>query len=184
MSEEKQKRSSVSRERALEILAEVDAAGPGRLSREDKSGWIKVTNALSKGRVYIQNREDVREVHLSGWGAGFAGTVPPPKASGKVEAHLYMDGDDPLEALRAVLIALAAQEASAEVPKKERAPAAPRERAEPKKKASTDVDRVNRIRERARELGISAKLEVDGEGVPVDPEAFEAAVDEAAQPEA
>lgn len=173
---EKSKKPTIDRAEAISVFEQVDAANPGKLTREDKSGWIKVTSAASKNRVYIQNREDVREIHLSGWGKDLPGTVEPPKANGKVQAHVDMEGDA-LATLKSVLEALAEQVAT-EPSKKEKAEAAPKAPKE-KKKPPSDADRVERIKKRAAELGLNKKLEVDEDGQAADPAAFEEAVEEA-----
>lgn len=175
-------KSTIDRAKALEVFERVDAANPGKLAREDKTGWIKVTSNASKNRVYIQNRDDVREVHLSGWGKDYPGTVAPPKANGKVQAHIDMDGDA-LATLEAALTELANQVAT-EPAKKEKS-AAPKAEKAPKaaKKPATDQDRVQRIKERAAALGLDKKLEEDQDGEAVDPAGLEAAVDEASAAE-
>lgn len=172
----KSTKPSILRTDAIAVLENVAAANPGKLTYEDKSGWTKVTNESSKGRVYIQLRDDVREVHLSGWGKGFEGTVEPPKANGKVEAWLDLSSPDAINNLETILNALARQEAPAPAPKKERAVSQKPAKA---KSVTNDEDRVAAIRARAAELGIGEKLETDVDGEAVDPVAFEAAVDAA-----
>jgi len=167
---------SILRTDVMAVLENVMATNPGKLTYDDKSGWIKVTNESSKCHVYIQRRDDVREVHLSGWGKGFEGTVEPPKANGKVEAWLDMSSPDAINNVEAVFSALASQEAPAAAPKKERAVS---QKPAKVKSVTNDEDRVAAIRARAAELGIGDRLDGNAEGDAVDPVAFEAAVDEA-----
>lgn len=154
----KAKHPSIERKRVDGVLEAALASAGDALSVEEKTGWTKVTSKASGNKVYIQNREDVREVHLSGFGGGLAGTVPPPRKNGKVEAHLDMSGDDPYAALAAVLGELAGQQAAA---KPAPAPKAPKE---PKAKPVSDDERVARIKERVTALGL------DGEKEPEQPE--------------
>ncbi|MFA6159155.1 MAG: hypothetical protein WC763_06050 [Candidatus Paceibacterota bacterium] len=148
---EKTKQNTIERKRTDEILDRVQAAYPDALLVEDKSGFKKITSVASGNKVYVQLRDDVREVHLSGWGDGLPGTIPPPKKNGKVFAWLDMNGDDPYAALEALLEALATQAAPT------KAVAAPKVPKEPKpKKAESDDERLTRIKARVKELDLES----------------------------
>lgn len=153
----KAKHPSIERRRVSEVLEAALAAAGDALSVEEKTGWTKVTSKASGNKVYIQNREDVREVHLSGFGAGLPGTVPPPRKNGKVEAHLDLAADDPYANLAAVLSALASQQAPV---KAAPAPKAPKE---PKARPVSDDERVARIKERVTALGLDGDKEPEPE---------------------
>lgn len=167
MSDEKTKKHpSIDRKRVDETLAAALAAHPDVLRSEDKTGWRKVTSTKSGCKVYIQLRDDVREVHLSGFGEGLPGTVPPPRKNGKVLAHLDMNGSDPYAALAAVFDTLAGL---TEVEKAAPAPKAPKEA---KVKPVSDDERVKRIAARVEALGLgdapasATLIDVSGESQP------------------
>lgn len=67
-----------------------------QLTLEEKSGWTKIQGpAGPRGpRVYVPKRETVRQVDLSGFGAGWKGTIPPAAKNGNVQAHIDLEGDD------------------------------------------------------------------------------------------
>lgn len=142
---------------AIAVLDNVRAAHPDLLEVEEKTGWTKVTGRESGLKVYIQLREEVREIHLSGFGAGLPGTKEPPKKNGKVLAWIDMEGDDPASALEAALttVATSKKEVKPAKPKPEvKAATAPK--SDPAKKAEK---RIEDLKKRAEALGLGSAVE-------------------------
>ncbi len=163
MSETKSKGPALDHTKVAEVLLRVVETHPDALKTEEKSGFTKVESVATGNKVYVQRRDDVREVHLSGFGAGRVGTVEPPRKNGKVQAWLDVNSADPYAVLEEVLVELATQQAA---DKPAAAPKAPRESKADKPKvakadATSDADRVSRIKARV------AALNLDGDAAPV-----------------
>lgn len=127
---------------------------PDVLTVEDTSAYRKVISKTSGNKVYVQLGDNVHEVHLSGFGEGFAGTTPPGKKNGKVQAHLDVTSDSALDVLWDALVALASSEASAKPP-------TARAKKEPKQKADSDSDRLEKVKARAAALGLGVDSAAD-----------------------
>lgn len=180
------KKTPVTRAALMTIVAEVMATLPDTLTVDDgMSAWTKISSVASGNKVYVPKREGaVKEVHISGWGKGLAGTVEPPKKIGKVEAFLDLEADDVEGNFRALINDLALQS-----PKAAKAKPAPAEKPVGEKPAprrakgdaSAEESRVEEIKRRAAELGLGVSVELDKDGSAKDPEAFAEAVDAVAR---
>lgn len=133
------------------------AARPSNLSVEDKAAWTKIQGP-SGGRIYVSRAKGVKQVDLSGFGAGLPGTVKPKVPNGKVLAQLSFKGteDEVMARFQGVLEALSAlpaPEPKAKAAKAEKAASTKGKKSASKK---TSGNRKAKIAERATEMGLGA----------------------------
>jgi hypothetical protein len=72
---------------------------------EDKAGWVKLTGTRGC-TVYVAKQKVVRHIHLSGFGQGMPGTVPPDRENGRVAAQLDMEDPNAMRYFAQILKAL------------------------------------------------------------------------------
>jgi hypothetical protein len=155
--EKKSSKPHILRSEALRVLNEVQAATGDALVVETKSGWVKVSAAADpRTRIYIQDRDDVQQVHLTGLGAGEPGTVAPPRKNGRVEAWLDVEAEDAVATLKSLIERVAAVTApvKSERPAKVAGETAPKTERAAKAGAVDDSERMKRLAKRAEELGV------------------------------
>ncbi len=95
-------------------ISSVILANAVGVSIEEKSAWVKVSGPRgNKGpRIYIQRKENVRQVDLSGMGVP-EGCVPSDGDNGTVQAHLDLAGDWEAALVRAIALVAASSTAQA-----------------------------------------------------------------------
>lgn len=99
-------------------ISSVILANAVGVSIEEKSAWVKVSGPRgNKGpRIYIQRKENVRQVDLSGMGVP-EGCVPSDGDNGTVSAHLDLSSDGWEAALVACIAIVAGSSPAAPAPK-------------------------------------------------------------------
>jgi hypothetical protein len=94
----------------MEKIVAVLSAFKDELAIEYKKNWVKVEGKLG-ACVYIQLAEVVRQIDLSGFGAGLDGTHPVTQPNGGVQAHLTLDDENAaLSRLEEIFMTLNVQE--------------------------------------------------------------------------
>ena len=78
---------------------------PEGVSIEDKAAWVKIEGPHGNDgpRMYVAKQVRVREVHLSAFGKGFVGTIPPKDLNGRVQAYLDLEDPNALSHFRMLL---------------------------------------------------------------------------------
>ena len=146
----KRSTGGVERARFDEALASL----PSGLTMTEKAAWTKIVGP-SGARIYVSRAKRVKQVDLSNFGKGLAGTTRPKVPNGKVQAHLDFRGsdDEVMARFTGILEALAALPAPE--PKAKKA-AKPAPTAKPAKDPSKKTARKGKIKERATEMGLGA----------------------------
>lgn len=138
------------------LFDEAIAGRPEGLTVEEKAAWTKLRGP-SGARIYVSKAKRVKQVDLSGFGRGLAGTVKPKVDNGKVEAQLDFRGTPEqvmgrFVSLMEALAAIPEPTVEAEASDASDAPKPARKRGSSKKGSN----RKTRIRERAEEMGAGA----------------------------